>query len=545
MEGKGYLLLVLNTHMPFVRDSEREYPPEENWLFEAITESYIPLLEVLQGFANDGVEFKLTFSFSPCLLAMLADPLLQARYLGYLDERIRLAKSEIERLDSWAEFRRLACIYLDRFQKRRLFIDELQQKGQGLIEAFRTLMDSGQVEIIASSATHAYLPVWEINSHIVDLQVQAGLKQYQACFGKKPQGFWLPECGYYPSRGRASTSGFHPGLDVILQKAGIKYFFVETHGLTHGQPKPKSDVYAPIHCPSGVAAFGRDWFCHNLVWCKDMGYPGDSFYLDFDRDIGRELDCDYLAPFTHQNRPAPTGIRYFKNKWVNGSDLYEPEAAFARCDEHANDFIFQCQRQVEQLYARLGRKPVLVAMVDTEHLGHWWNEGPAWLNMVIRKLACDQKTVELITAVDYLTMYPTNQVVTPSMSSWGYKGYSEVWLIGKNHWIYPEIYGAIELLDEVAVANRDPQPKVRAALNQYLRELLLAQTSDWAFIMHTGTAREYAEKRVKEHVDNMQRLYQQVSQNSIDAEWLRAIQAKNNIFSNTDLLDLYQASLWQ
>jgi 1,4-alpha-glucan branching enzyme len=527
MEEQGYLLLVLNTHMPFIRHPEHAYREEENWLFEAITECYLPLIRVFQGLIRDGVNFKVTISLTPCLVAMLADPLVQQRYLRYLDDRIALTEKEMARLSGNPEFFRLARRYHDeRFKCRELFVEKW---NQNLVSAFKYVLESGQVELITSAATHAYLPLWEIYPQAVDFQIRVGIQQFQNYFGHKPSGFWLPECGYYP------------GVDVLLQQAGIKYFFLETHGITNGHPRPKFDIHAPIHCPSGVAAFGRNWFLHNLMWGKDSGYPGDSFYLNFDRDIGYDLEFDYLYPFTHQAHRIPTGIKYFRNRWMDGSDLYNPDIAFVRCDEHANDFVFKCQRQVEHLYSGLGRKPVLVALVDTEHFGHWWGEGPTWLDLVIRKLAHDQQTIKLITAVDYLRMYPTNQIVAPSTSSWGYQGYSEVWLIGNNHWIYPPVFEAIELLPELVQMKH--VPRFKTAVNQYLRELLLAQTSDWAYILHTGTDPQYAEQRVTEHIGNMMSIYRQVRQGSIDREWLAALEDKNNIFADIDLSSIYSKAV--
>lgn len=526
MEEKGYLLLVLNTHMPFVRHPDVEYPQEENWLFEAMTECYIPLVEVFKRLVWDGADFGITISLTPCLVAMLADSLLQRRYLRYLDDRIRLAEREMDRLKGQPRFLRLARMYYDRFVKCRDAFTGGWERD--LTRAFRYLNDFEQVEFIASGATHAYFPLWELYPRTLELQIQIGVRQHQALFGKKPVGFWLPECGFYPAR------GFSPGVDHWLQKAGIKYFFLESHGIANGHPRPKFGVHAPIHCPSGVAAFGRDWFCHNLVWCKEKGYAGDAGYLNIDRDINRDLERDYL--FTHQDRSLQTGIKYFQN----GGDVYDPDVAFARCDAHANHFVYKCVEQVEQLGAWLGKKPVLVALVDTEHFGHWWHEGPTWLDLAIRKLAYDQTAVKLITGSEYLKMYPTNQVVTPSTSSWGYQGYSETWLMGRNHWIYPRLYQALDWLAELIEANPAPGADVRAALNQYLCEFLLAQGSDWAFIMHKQTAQHYAEKRVSGHLENMTTMYQQLSQGDIDGEWLNSIRTKNNIFSGMDVFELYQ-----
>ncbi len=502
MEEKGYLLLVLNTHLPFVRHSDLPHAFEENWLFEAIVESYLPLIGVCEDLIRDENDFKITFSLSPPLIAMLTDDLLQRRFVDYLDDRIALSKKEMARLRDEPQLFQLAHSYHERFvSSRKLFAERW---NCNLISAFSYLLDSGKVEFITSSATHAYLPLWELFPRIVRLQIKLGVIQFRNVFGSDPKGFWLPECGFFP------------GLDALLRDEGIGYFFLDAHGLLNGDPRPKFGVHAPIHCPSGVAAFGRDWKSHDLVWVRDKGYPGDPFYRDFYEGIS-------------------TGMKYFSG----AREIYDAVKALSRCDEHANHFAGTCQQQVEYLHDALGRKPVVSALFDTEHFGHWWHEGPAWLNLLLRRISRDRPAVKLVTARDYLELNPVNQVVNPSMSSWGYQGYSETWLMGRNHWIYPAVYEMIELLDRLVESNTTPDGLRREALNQYLRELLLAQSSDWAFMMHSESGKTYAEKRVSDHLENMKRLYYQITADNIDAEWLDSLRKKNNIFANVDILEVY------
>jgi 1,4-alpha-glucan branching enzyme len=523
MEESGYLLFVLQAHLPFVRHPEFDYPLEENWLFEAITESYIPLHQTLSRLVRDETNFAFTLSFSPTLISMLSDPLLRQRYRRYLTERTLLAEKECARLQSASRLRPLAQMYRERFAQSREAFEEFRQSD--LISAFKMLSESGKVDILASSAGHAYLPLWEHYPRVVAFQIRLGIEQYRKSFAMSPLGFWLPECGYYPA------------LDTLLGRAGLKYFFLDAHGITNGYPRPRFREYAPVHCPSGVAAFGRDWLTHDLVWLKDKGYPGDPFYRDYSTDIGFELSQDYLSPFTHTLSRVPTGIKYLSAS----GDVYDPQAAFSRCDAHANHFIESCRELIVRLHTELGRRPVVVALFDAEHFGHWWHEGAMWLNLVIRKLAYDQSAIKLVTARDYLEIYSTNQIVAPSMSSWGYQGYNESWLMGRNAWIYPRVFEMIELLDSVIAAHPTPRAEIRDALNQYLRELLLAQSSDWAFMMHTQTTQEYAIARINEHLEHMSILHQQLAQNRIDGELLQSLRDKNNIFPDTDLLEIYLA----
>jgi 1,4-alpha-glucan branching enzyme len=178
-------------------------------------------------------------------------------------------------------------------------------------------------------------------------------------------------------------------------------------------------------------------------------------------------------------------------------------------------------------------------MFDMEHFGHWWFEGAIWLEHVIRKFASGSSSVRMLTANEYLSICEEGEVVDPSTSSWGYQGYSETWLMGNNHWVYPAVFKTIERFRRLARRGHNGSGKQHAAMNQYLRELLLAQASDWAFILHADTASMYATQRVEEHLSNMHRIHAGLDSRRLNAEWLMELQQKNNIFAGVDLLERY------
>ena len=180
------------------------------------------------------------------------------------------------------------------------------------------------------------------------------------------------------------------------------------------------------------------------------------------------------------------------------------------------------------------RKPVVVAPYDAELYGHWWFEGPWFLDFLIRKVAYDQRTFRLVTPSDDLREHPRNQVATPPLSSWGSGGYANMWLDGSNDWIYRHLHHCARQM--VGLARDFPEATVlqRRALNQAARELLLAQSSDWAFIMKTGTMVDYAVRRTKEHVLRFLRLHDQVRGGNIDEPWLSHVESRNNIFPEID-----------
>ncbi len=518
--AKGYLALVLHSHLPFVRHPEHEDFLEEDWFYEAITETYIPLIMVFERLAADGVPYRITLSITPTLAAMLDDPLLQERYVRHLDLLIELAEREMFRTKNDPAFHSLARMYHERFtQCRRLFVEIYRRN---LLTAFRRLQDSGHLELIACAATHGYLPLMSVNPNAVRAQIAIGASEYRRHFGRDPRGIWLPECGYYP------------GLEEPLAESGIRFGFVDTHGILYGTPRPRFGIYAPVWTPSQVAFFGRDIESSKQVWSAVEGYPGDYNYREFYRDIGFDLDFDYIKPYIHRDgiRTA-TGIKYYR---ITGTDRKEPyvrEWALEKAAEHAGNFLFNRERQVEYL-SGMGRKPVVVAPYDAELFGHWWFEGPEWIDFLVRKIAFDSKSVQMVTPSDYLREYRVNQVVTPSASSWGWKGYHAVWLEGSNDWIYRHLHKAADRMVEIARENPNPEGKMQRALNQAARELLLAQSSDWAFIMKTGTAVQYAVRRIDEHIDRFTRLYEMIKKKDINPAYLSDIASKDNLFPQID-----------
>ncbi|RKY35909.1 MAG: DUF1957 domain-containing protein [Candidatus Omnitrophota bacterium] len=519
---KGYLCIVLHGHLPYVRHPEHEDFLEEEWLYEAITETYIPLLSIFEKLIEDNIDFRITMGVSPPLIAMLTDPLLQSRYVRHIEKLIELASLEVERTRWQPDFHKLALMYLSKFNfARHYFVDKYKLN---LIQAFKNIQDAGKLEIITCGATHGFFPLMDVCKDSVRAQVRVAVSQYKKYFNRQPRGIWLPECAY------------NPGDDNILRESQLRFFFVDTHGILHGTPRPKYGVFAPVYCKSGVACFGRDLESSKQVWSANEGYPGDYFYRDFYRDIGFDLDFDYIKPYIHKDGIRKnTGIKYYRiTGKTNQKQPYNLDIAQDKAAVHAGNFLFNRGKQVEYVNGLIGRAPIIVSPYDAELFGHWWYEGPDWLNYLIRKIACDQNTIKMITPSEYLEKYPRNQVITPSMSSWGWKGYAEYWLEGSNDWIYRHLHKASERMSELVVLYPGARGLALRALNQALRELLLAQSSDWAFIMTTDTHVQYAVERTKNHLINFTKLYNQVKESNINEQWLSGIEAKNNIFPEID-----------
>lgn len=521
---QGLLSIILHAHLPYVRHPEHPRFFEENWLFEAMTECYIPLIGMLDRLEADRVDYRLTLSLSPPLISMLRDELLQERYLAHLCQLIELSEKEIVRTRGMPGFNKLARHYR-RFYRHTEQVYRQQCRGD-LLSAFGKHQALGKLELITTAATHGFLPLLSVSEAAVRTQINVGVDTFRTQLGTRPQGIWLPECGYYP------------GLEDFLQDAGIRYFFVDSHSLHNAGTPPRNGGYAPLACNNGVAAFARDPESSEQVWSAEIGYPGDYDYREYYRDIGFDLDEDTIGPYLPDAHiRAHTGIKYYR---VTGKDqpkaLYDPKQARAKARLHARDFIAKRRQQIDALAGWMDRTPHIVAPYDAELFGHWWFEGPYWLEQVLRLAADPAQGIETISCGDYLNRFPAQQTATPSASTWGAHGYSSYWINDSNDWIYPHLHQAGKQLEEFVaelerVSLNDLQER---AFNQALRSLLLAQSSDWPFIMKSGTTVEYANKRITDHLARFNYLYDSLRKGCIDERYLRALEIMDNIFPDID-----------
>ncbi len=522
-QEKGYLALVLHAHLPFIKHPE--YPDflEEDWFYEAMVETYLPLLNVFENLTDEGVDFRLTMSVTPPLCNMMSDPLLIERFRHYLNQRVELSEKELQRTHG-TDFAPVAKMYYDKFRRLK---DLFENKYHShVLEGFKKFQDMGKLEIITCGATHGYLPLM-VHKESVNAQVKIAANDYRIRFGRSPRGIWLGECAY------------NPGDDKFLRDEGIRFFFMESHGILHGTPRPKYGIYAPVYCPkTGVAAFARDMESAQQVWSAESGYPGDARYREFYRDLGYDLDYDYIKPYLHSDGVRRNiGMKYCKITGkvpLNQKAPYYPDEARSVAAEHAGNFMFNRQKQIEYLATLMDRKPLVVSMYDAELYGHWWYEGIDFLEFLFKKIYYDQKDIKLITPMEYLEMYPVNQTVQPSMSSWGDKGYHDVWLNSGNDWIYRHLIKSAERMRDLANAHPHAGGLLGRTLNQMARELVLMQSSDWAFLMTTGTAKEYSTKRTKDHVQRFNELYEQIKHNRINEAYVYDLECRDSIFQEID-----------
>lgn len=537
---KGYVSFILHAHLPFIHHPESENYLEEQWLFEAISETYLPLLTNFKKLEAEKVDFRITMSITPPLLNMLDNKLLQERYIKYLHTHIELAEKEIVRTKDNKQENELAKYYLDRYSNDLYLFEKVYNRN--IIEGFKYFQDKGLLEIITCGATHGYFPILYVNEKTIRAQIAVGVQTYEKYFGRKPRGIWLPECGYVPES------------DKYLKEFGIEYIITESHGILYADPTPIYGTFAPIVSPEGVIAFGRDIESSRQVWSSINGYPGDFNYREFYRDIGYDAPYEYIKPYIACNGArVHTGIKYYR---ITGKDCpkdyYNLQWAKDSIEKQAGHFFDSRTSQIEQLSQLTNNPPIVVCPYDAELYGHWWYEGPDWLYTLFKKIYYDDCNFSLITPSEYIDKYPTMQVSSPCRSSWGANGYSEVWLNTTNDYVHKHLHVAgdkmVELAQKFANLNKEnpetaklkkeKEIKIRA-LNQCARELLLAQSSDWLFIITNGTMVDYAKKRIKDHIGRFSRLYDGLMKDNIDKDYidfLKDIEEKDCIFPEIDYM---------
>jgi 1,4-alpha-glucan branching enzyme len=490
----GHVALVLHAHLPYVRHPEHERPLEERWLHEAIWESYLPLVDLLDRLAAEGVGVALTLSISPPLAAMLADELLRARFGAHLDGLARLAAKLAERGLVDASLRPALAFYERRLAGARATWDRL---GGDVLAAFRAHARAGRLELLTSTATHAYLPGLLASPASIRAQLRLGLRGFEAITSVRPRGLWLPECAYAPP------------LGPDLAAAGVRFTVLDAHGLMLATPRPPYGVHAPVISPEGVAFFARDPDAARDVWSRKAGYPGDPWYREFYRDVGFDLPEDALA-----GHLGPDGTRLMtglKLHRITGpgqrKDPYDPEAAAARAREHARHFVETRSSALREAEGSCPA-PILVAPFDAELFGHWWFEGPIFLEQVLRALDASARAGGLAatTLGGYLERFPVAAVAQPAASSWGEGGFGEVWAGPEAAQLWRHVHHAERRVRDAVARRREAGGLSGRALDQAIRELMLLESSDWAFMMRRGEMTPYAEARVRAHAHRAGRL---------------------------------------
>jgi 1,4-alpha-glucan branching enzyme len=521
-------VLGLHSHIPYVLRHGR-WPHGSDWLCEAALDAYLPLLATLGEMAARGVRCPVTIGFSPVLANQLADPAFAAELDAFIAQRLA-ACDEARRtlpqtgdaallplVDFWeARFRRLAAWF--------------EAEGRNIVAGFARLEAAGGLEVMTCAATHGYLPLLARDESI-RLQLAVARAEHRRLFGRESAGCWLPECAYRPAgwwgpAPDAPHPGPRAGIEEHLEDAGFRFFFTDAHlaqagsalggyaevpiGVErfdaarhdpprHGGAGARRTPYRAYLARSAagratrrVATLVRDPRSSMQVWSRQIGYPGDEWYLEF-----------------HKIR-WPGGLKLWRVSWpsvdLGGKRPYDPSAALAQVALHASHFaslLSGVQRSADE-----GEGGVIAAPFDTELFGHWWFEGVEFLASVYRNLA-DRPAVRPMTASEHLAAHPPAVAVELAPGSWGAGGDDGMWLNERTLWTWRRLWPLEDRFWDLA-PRALAMPDAHRVLAQAARELLLAQASDWQFLITTGAVSDYAERRFSLHADATERLVERL-----------------------------------
>jgi len=521
----GHLIFTLHTHLPFVLNHGR-WPFGSDWLSEATIQCYLPLLRTLTRLADEDVTPTVTINLSPILCEQLANPTFRDEVAAFLQQRLEACQENRRYfMDTHQDQPAALCDFWQRFYEEARA--QFESLGGDILGAFRALEDREAIELITTAATHGYLPLLSRDESL-DLQLRVAVATHTRHFGRAPQGVWLPECAYRPRYEWTPPVGSRSGkvryrrrgVEELLAANGLKYFFTDIHLVRGGRAVSAYGDYFPTlrtipgaespHFPrreertpyadylvasrggTGQAtAFVRDPETTLQVWSREVGYPGDEWYLDFHK--------------IH----FPGGLRFWRvthpKSDLADKQVYVPEHAEERARMHAAHFTGVVRGVLARAAQEAGRPVALCSPFDTELFGHWWFEGPQWLGQVFARLA--EEGVVPSTAGQYLAEHPAETAITLLEGSWGEGGDHRVWMNKDTEWTWERIYQAEEgLWDFVATDEWQRTPLLRRVVEQLARELLLLEASDWQFLITTWSARNYAETRFAEHCADFTRL---------------------------------------
>jgi len=556
----GFLSFTLHAHLPYVVN-HGTWPHGLEWLLEAVAETYLPLLRMLGGLERDGIALHCNLNLSPILLEQLSHPVFIAEFPQYLERKIMAAREDEAYFSNMGEH---GYAETARFWQR-FFVDSLDQfhyLNGDIISSFRHFHSKGLLEIITCAATHGYMPLLGTDESL-RAQVRTAVKTHERHIGEHPRGIWAPECGYRPSGfwnypvantdGSPIAPGFERiGVEQALSESALDFFFVDTHLVEDSAPirSPYSPLkkvpaaarggdrtlyqpyfvdgpYHGLNKRDAATVFPRDPQTGVQVWSGDSGYPGDSNYLDF-----------------HKKR-WPGGHRYWRvtGHGVDMADKqpYEPHLAAERVKEHAAHFVCLVREAMEGCMSTTN-PPILCSPFDAELFGHWWFEGPLWLEAVARLLHEKPEGLQLTTCSSYLEKYPRAGFIAMPEGSWGAEGANQVWLNPDTSWTYTHIYAAELFTREVCSKSEWQTSELgQRIVKQLCRELLLLESSDWQFLITTGAARDYAEMRFNTHngqFNELKQFWQALesagSLTTEQQERLAAIEVRDSIFADID-----------
>jgi 1,4-alpha-glucan branching enzyme len=487
-------------------------------LFNVLTASYLPLLELFEGLEAEGIPFPCTIVFSPFICALLEDPLIRENYTAWLDNTIKLGEQEGRNKDLTPDNRILARDRVAELKRAKKRFTHTYHSD--IIGAFRGFVDRGLVEAVASAATWCFLPHYRDIPEAMDAQIEAGIASHCRFFSLPPDGFYLPHMGYAP------------GIEEHLSAYGIQYTILDAKGLLFAEPLPDRGLFSPARTENSLAVFARDATTLEAILGPE-GFINRGGYCNHKRDTVFERPAAEVGAFIDEDGSRlPSGYKY----WANNGEAYHPIAAKALARRDAREFFLAKKDRLRAAhsYARNepgGKKhhltPSLVNVIDLSVLGWKWQEGITWLEHLFRH-AAEDKSVACARLDTILAAAPHPlQVVAPYFSANNGSGYGENLLDQSNSYLLRYARKATERMIELATRFPAEYAMRGRMLNLAAKEVLLAQTSDWPRMIQKHHRGEYAAAKFAENIRAFTGIFEGIGAGTTDTEWITTREQEN------------------
>ncbi|MDR1220700.1 MAG: DUF1957 domain-containing protein [Treponema sp.] len=513
MSNRPVISILINAHIPWVITNSTYEKP----VFESIVETYLPLLEVFDRLDADHIPFHIGLSISPALCCLLSETHTQTRCLEYMSARIEFGRREVERTaflhgESGEQLHKLAKCYYDEAIERQIQFAERYERN--ILKVFHYYQKKGNLELLATAATHAFLPLYVSKREGVQAQIETAISAFRLHFGKHPIGFYLPELGWTPE------------IDSFIRAYNFGYTVCDSHALVLGNPSASKGSFYPVKTPAGVCVMARDFYATRDI-AGEEGFSCAQEYRDNRRDAGFELPREALASFIGKSScRSATGYKY----WSHGKTPYDPEKALEKAKAHAREFLDAQAARLREASQYMKETPLCLCAVDADSLGRFWREGTLFLEALFREAI--HTGVHCVSPSEYLydqdgTLLET---VVPSFSSSGMNGYAETWLDSSNDWMYRHIERAVERMTELAERFPNESGIKERALNQAARELLLAQDSCLSKRLYYQENATCNEREIENDLRNFTTIYESLGSSHISTDWLTRLERVHHIF---------------
>jgi len=515
------LAFIIKTYQDYIRISDEKSLELDNVrlnaFFDAVSDSYIPLLQMFERLENDGVNFKVGLVLPPILCNMLENPEIQELYLQYLEKRIALGKKEVNRSKNDPAAQELVKENLEKYIQLKKSFSSKYQKN--LINQFAEYQKKGLIEILATCASDIFIPHYADLPEALSAQIEIGLQAYKRSFGDIPEGFFLPEFGYTP------------GIEKLIKAYGYTYTILHSRSVLLSQNIPSDGIFYPTRSENGLIIYSADSSIKDLIYGEEA-YSTASCYRNENRDIGFELDLKKLSPVLEQNAARySTGYKYWKKDFSEEAAFsYNPKEAAQQAEKDAENFISNRLAFLEHAseFAKNEDFVISVCCLDDNYLRSQWYEYLNWLENVLRQ--ADESKLETVLLGSLVTKSYTLEKIEASYSSGAGQGYGENLLSSKNCWMMRYVRKATERMIDLAERFPNDTGLKTRLLNIGSVELLLAQSSSLAKMIEDDDCADYANRRFRLSINAFTSVFDSLGSNTVSTEWLTTLESLDNVF---------------